>query len=496
MVDFRSGYVPPGVYVSTDVSGAVAAVGINDTVLCLVGRGIGYQIYTETVSFSGGNSRPLTQKGIDKASVVVTGTIDVSGVATEVTFTPDGVSTPHDYSVGQTGSGEDSVSTINRTTSGQIPTNGTVVVTYHYADDSYFALNAFSDYASFEAVYGVPFDPVTGALLSPLSVAAQLAFQNGGNVIYAVALSGTGSVAAQFAAAYELTLPNYAINMIVPLFEGATDGSSAQSLGAGIVGHLSAAEDEGFPRMAIMGLPQAFTGETPDVLAQQLDFRRVVLVWPQAFLYYNSVINTTVVLDGIYFAAACAGVLANQSVNRGLTRSNIRSFSGIPVSVLSNMSTANKNTWSSKGVSVAEVDRTGRLIIRHGVTTDPSSIENREISVVRCQDALFNLLLSSLSQADLIGDPITANTPLSVKGIIAGALETALTDDTIQDYTNLLVRQQTLPTGDPTVIECTFTYAPTFPLNYITVVFTLDLTTGDLNVTDTASGSNANAQTA
>lgn len=496
MVDFRSGYVPPGVYVSTDVTGAVAAVGVNDTVVCLVGRGIGYQIYTETISFAGGNAKPLTQKGIDKNSVVVTGTIDVSGVATAVTFQVDGVSTPHDYSIGQVGTGTASVSTINRTTSGQIPPSGTVVVTYHYADDSYYQLNNFSDYSSFESVYGPPFDPVTGALLSPLSLAAQLAFQNGGNVIYAVALSGTGSVAAQFAAAYGLTLPNFDINMIVPLFETAVDGSSAQSLGAGLVGHLSNADDEGYPRVAIMGLPQAFTGETPDVLAQQLDYRRVVLVWPPAFLYYNSVINSTIILDGIYFAAACAGVLANQSVNRGLTRSNIRSFSGIPISVLANMSTSNKNTWSSRGVAVAEVDRNGRLVIRHGVTTDVSSVQNRELSIVRCQDALFNLLQTSLSQADMIGDPITANTPLAVKGIIAGALETALSQDTIQNYTNLLVRQQLLPTGDPTVIECTFSYSPTYPLNYITVVFTLDLTTGDLSVTDTASGSSANAATA
>jgi len=39
-------------------------------------------------------------------------------------------------------------------------------VTYHYTDDTYFALNSFSDYASFEDVYGVPFDPTTGDLLS------------------------------------------------------------------------------------------------------------------------------------------------------------------------------------------------------------------------------------------------------------------------------------------------------------------------------------------
>ena len=496
MVDFRSGYVPPGVYVSTDSTGSVAAVGITDTVLCLVGRGLGYQIYTEQISFAGGNAMPLTQKGIDSASVVVSGTIPVSGIPTHVTFQVDGPSTPHDYSVSQTGTGINKVTTLNRTTSGQIPTTGSVTVTYHYTDDTYFALNSFSDYASFEDVYGVPFDPTTGGLLSPLSLAAQIAFQNGANVIFAVSLSGSGSVVSQFASAYQLTLPNYDINVVVPLFETAVDGSTAQSLATGLVSYLQNAESEGFPRIAIVGLPEAFTGETPDVLAQQIDYRRVVLVWPPSFLYYNAVVNATQTLDGIYFAAACAGVLANQDVNRGLTRAQIRSFSGIPAAVLANMSTSNKNTWSSKGVSVAEVDRTQRLVVRHGVTTDVSSVQNREISIVRCQDALFQLISVSLNQADLIGDPIEVNTPLAVKGIIAGALETALSSNTIQAYTNLLVRQQALPSGDPTVIECTFSYSPTYPLNYITVVFTLDLTTGDVTTTDSASGSSNSNQPA
>jgi hypothetical protein len=489
VVDFRSGYVPPGVYVSTDSTGSVAAVGVESTVICLVGRGLGYQTYTEQVSFSGGNAQPLTQKGIDSASVVVSGTIPVSGVPTPITFTPDGVSNPHDYSVSQTGSGTAKVTTLNRTPSGQIPTSGTVQVTYHYTDDDYFALNGFSDYASFEAVYGAPFDPATGDLLSPLSLAAQIAFQNGASIIYAVSLSGTGSAASQYSAAYELTLPNFDINLLVPLFETATDGSTAQSLATALVAHLNNAETEGFPRTAIFGLPSAFTGETPDILAQQIDYRRVVMTWPNQFLFYNSLVNQTQTLDGIYFAAACAGVLANQSMNRGLTRSQIRSFTGIPAAVLRNMSTSNKNTWSSKGVAVAEIDRNGRLVVRHGVTTDVSTVQNRELSIVRCQDALFNLIQTSLTQADLIGDPITATTALSVKGIIAGALETALSGDIIQGYTNLLVRQQTLPSGDPTVIECTFSYSPTYPLNYITVVFTLDLTTGDLSVSDSASGS-------
>lgn len=478
MTNFNAGYVPPGVYVSSDSSGTVGAVGITDTVLCLVGRGIGYDTYTEAISFAGGNSQVLTKQGVNVATVVVTspsGAAYVGGVG----------DTTHDYALVVTGSGDLTITNLNRETGGTIPSGGTVVVTYQFTDPHYFALNSFTDFGSFQDVYGVPFDPTTGALLSPLSVAAQLAFQNGASVIYAVALTGSGSVASQFSAALALTTPNFNINLIVPLYETAVDGTTANSFIATLETFINGAEANGQPMIALVGLPQAFTGATPDTIATAVANRRIILTWPQAFLFYNGIINNTITLDGIYFAAAAAGLLANNQFNRGLTRAQINGFSGISAAIQQTMTNTAKNLWSSKGVSVAEIDRNNNLVIRHGVTTDPSSVQNREISIVREEDALFDLIQVSLNQAGLIGQPIVAQTPLAVKGIIAQALETLLTNNTIQAYTNLLVKQEALPGGDPTVIQCTFQWKPTYPLNYITVLFSIDLNTGTLT-SDTA----------
>lgn len=482
----------PGVYVSSDTTGSVAAVGVNGTVICLVGNGLGYNIYTESVSFAGGSTVQLTQQGIDVSSISVSGPVAVSGMPVQTQFVADAGGTPHDYSTNQTGSGTATTTTLTRTSSGQISSGGTVVVTYHYTDPLYFSVRRFSDYSSFEDAYGVPFDPATGEIQSELSLAAQLAFQNGASLIYGVALSGSGSQSAQMQSALALTLPNYDINLVVTLNDGAVDGSTAQSLASVLGGHLQAAEAEGFLRLGLFGVAQQFQGVTPDVVARQINNRRVIVVWPQAFLYYNSLINATQLLDGYFFAAACAGKLAGQNVNRGLTQSQIRSFSGIPATVVNTMTTANKNSWSSSGVSVAEIGRSGQLVIRHGVTTQVDFTQNREISIVREGDAIVNLIQTALNQAGLIGDPITVDTPYSIKAIIAGALETARASETIQAYTELLVRQQALPNGDPTVIECSFKWAPTYPLNYITVVLTLDLNTGNLTATtDTAGGSSS-----
>jgi hypothetical protein len=376
-----------------------------------------------------------------------------------------------------------------RTASGTIPTTGTVTVSYHYVNASYGALNSFTDFASVVTAYGPALNPATGVVASPLTLAAQLAFQNGANVLYAVALSGQGSLVSQFEAAYQLTLPSYAVNLMVPLFEDATSASAAESELNQLAGFLNSAASSSKPRVAIAGLPSGFSGSTPDVVAGAVASRRIVLTWPQSFNYFNPVLNATTTVDGMYFAAACAGYLANHAPNQGLTRAQLRGFTGIPLTQLQADTATNKNLWSSKGVAVAELNRLGQLIVRHGVTTDVSNIGTRELSVVRCQDTLFELIQVTLDQAGLIGSPITAQTALQVKGLVAGALETAVSTNTINAYTSLLVSQQSLPTGDPTVIQVSFSYYPTYPLNYITVTFTLDLSTGNItSSSDTASG--------
>jgi hypothetical protein len=217
-------------------------------------------------------------------------------------------------------------------------------------------------------------------------------------------------------------------------------------------------------------------------------YRRIVLVWPNQFNYYNSVLNNTILIGGSYAAAAAAGILANNPMNQGLTRRQVRSISSIGSAAALTLTTTNKNLWSSKGVAVIETNRSGQMVFHHGVTTDMSSVTNREFSIVRCQDDLFNTVQVSLDQSQLIGTPITAETPLAVKGIIAGALEASLSAGSIQGYNNLAVRQQSLPNGDPTVIEATFAYQPTYPLNYITVSFALNLSTGALTSSTDSAG--------
>lgn len=488
MVDFNAGYLPPGVYVQTQQLGSSASVGFGPTVLCLIGNGIGSEPNTETVSFAVNSAIVLAKTYIDPSSIVVSAQMDNGPQV----FVADVGQTTNDYSI--TPDATAHTITITRHASGQIPTDRAVTITYNYADDEYYGLNRFTDPLTLLSVYGQPQDPVTGEIVSPLSFAALEAFNNGASIIYCVALDTRvgGTEQVQMKAAYNKTIPNYEINLMVPMWTGPQNTASIESYITDLESFITTAYSEQFPRMALVGFTQGYLDADPDVVAQAATSRRVVLFWPNQFQFFNTVTNSTDIADGYYFAAACAGVLAGQSPNRGLTQAQVKGFSGIPLAIANTMTTSQKNTWSSKGVSVAELNRNGQLVVRHGVTTDFTSIGNREISIVRCQDALYTDLLLTLLNANLIGSPITPDTPMSIKALVIGILANALQLNIIQAYAGLIVQQGQIPTGDPTVIQVTFSYQPTYPLNYITVSFTLDLTTNSLSLlqdTSPASGS-------
>jgi hypothetical protein len=525
VTDFTQGYVPPGVYIASQTRGSVSAIGIGATVICLVGRGQGYQPYAERMTLDPqSGTAALTQQGVKASSVVVTGLVpliddgagnmvpDINGVPGRYTFIasePDAIPPiTRDYQLDQDqGDPVKAYTRIVREPSGSMTLlQGDLTVSYQFTSQNYYALNSFLDYATFQSIYGAALDPSTGQVNSPLSLAAQYAFQNGANMLYAVAIRSddpSDQDSTVFDAAYGLTMPNYDINVVVPLCEDAVTSANSHAYSASLTGHLQTANSQGFPRIALYGLPKSYNSdpsqpdEPPDWVAGDINYRRVMFIWPQEFTFYNPIAvgNAPNTLDGYYFAAAAAGVLANNSPAQGLTRQNVRGFAGLPVDVQQACDVTSKNKWSSSGVAVAEVSRQGGLVIRHGVTTDMSNIANRELSIVRCQDSLFQLMQITLDSADMIGSPITANTPLDVKGLVQGALETALLNNIIQGYTNLLVSQQTAPSGDPSIIAVTFDYSPTYPLNYISVVFTLNLSTGTLSVTsDTTGAAGATAE--
>lgn len=117
-------------------------------------------------------------------------------------------------------------------------------------------------------------------------------------------------------------------------------------------------------------------------------------------------------------------------------------------------------------------------MVRHGVTTDFSALNTREISLVRINDAVHQGMQIGVENANLIGAPIDAEMVVRVQGVLQSILEQMVIARTIVSWRGLNVTQQST---DPSVIEARFEYRPAIPLNYIVVSYSLDLSTGELN---------------
>lgn len=512
MPDFTS-YVPPGVYVQDTSLPVVTPTTVPTNIVTVIGPAQGYQTSTDVVQVYFGTNTALSQRGIFATAVVgppaiaapvvknAAGAVMVYG--TDYTFVIDTSS----------GGASNSVTYIKRLgvdastpSPGGLHDGDVVTVTYSYANATYYAPQEFSDPSQISATYGAaltataPTDPNASQVICALTLAAQVAMANGASTVLCVATNpADGTIKDQFLAAYAKVQADYRASLIVPCFvdgspesaggtADATSGSAVLALVQDANTHCVNASADGFGRMCFVGLETGYVvaDRSFDTLATTIHSKRTVLAYPNQLSFYNALLAQTTVVSGYYLAAAMAGRLAGGDVERGLTKVEVTGFNGIPAVLAQQQTNTFKNSLSKAGVAVAEVLQSGALSIRHGVTTNMDDLTSREISLVRIGDVLFELVQTGMDSAGLIGQPIDADMTTKVKGALTGILETAVSNNVILSYGNVAVRQQALPSGDPSIIEAQFAYEPAVPANYITVTFAIDLTSGDLtNTTET-----------
>lgn len=498
-VDFTR-YQPPGVYVEDISSPLVSSTGIPQSITCLVGPALGFITATESLTIETATAAVLTNRGV--FTTAVTGP---PAIAAPVVKKLDGtvltVTTDYTLTVDASGPGgsPNAVTTIARASSSTHVSDGDIVsITYSYANANYFQPQTFTEYDSVMTAYGLPMvsappsSPNSSQVFSPLSMGAKLAFENGATQLICVALNPTdGTLPQQLKAAYAKLATNFQASIIVPVFaddltvSSGTVAQLATTLAQDLKTHCVTASADGYARIGLFGPPRNYSesDQAVNAFATAVDHKRVVLTYPTRLQTFNGSTNQVTEIGGCYLAAALGGLLGSLPTNRGLTKQSVAGFIGLSAPVAQIMTNLFKNTLSQAGVCVAEMNRQNQLLVRHGVTTDMTSILTREISLVRISDTLFEVIQIGMEAAQLIGEPITAETVVNVKGALQGLLEQAVSSELIVAYTNLSVRQQIYPSGDPSIIECKFSYAPALPLNYITVQFQVDLQSGTIGDT-------------
>jgi hypothetical protein len=186
----------------------------------------------------------------------------------------------------------------------------------------------------------------------------------------------------------------------------------------------------------------------------------------------------TINVGGQYFAAAVAGALAARPVSSALTRQYISGFTG----TIDPRTPSDKNNDAGSGLFV--VENFNRLIrCRHGVTLDiQGGPARQELSVVRAKFLLIESIQQMLDN-QIIGQIIAdANSPLIVQSAITGVLALLLGQKAIVAFSPVTAQ---LSDTQPATIIASFSYRPSFTLNYIKVTFSLDLTTGSISTTTT-----------
>lgn len=477
MPDF-SKYMPPGLYTEA-VNGPQLAVNTTSpTSVGLFGMAVGYQTHTEAVEFL---PDALDDQGV--AIAVVTNVLNKTGIIQNsvVVRNPSSQQTyalGTDFTIEVSGTGTNVSSNRDDTyvlrrviDGGHILAGDVVEVSYRYTDEDYFTDRTFWDFDDVRDAYGNAFN-AEGTIISEITLAARLAFQNGASSVVCVAVDAADpSVPTldEYVTALGKLSDNPDISVIVP-------ATGMAPLHSEVLAHVNRQSQAQFERRAIIGRDGSGTSVSSSQLisnAVALGSRRVALVSPTKMVYFSSEVNRDVVIGGQFLAAALAGLSVSQNPSTPLTRKRVIGFSDIGY----RETETQKSLESQNGLMVVEKTRSGTLRVRHGVTTDPATYLDREWSVTGQEDSMLYRLRQFLDNNQIIGSIINDITLVTIKATVDSTLQSLISDQTINGYSDLKVRQ--LATT-PDVVEIRFAWNPAMPLNYVIVRYSVNVTTGEV----------------
>ncbi len=462
-------YELPGISVSEVETPILAPSGIAPTVVAVVGDSNREQGFSEIVTLSETTAVALSKNGVRENSVIVqdqyTGVIYSGTTDYDVAIVSNGTTTVRD----------DSATVIINAVS-NIPDGTSVIVSYKYTDTEYFVPTMFTSFDSVREAYGAHLTD-SGAVGSPLSLAAYFAFYNGAQFVKCVPLdTPLGSpVLTDWQAAIDKLRSAVDVDAVCV-------ASSDPAVVDYLASHVNNVALLGTRQRAFVGVNGLATTPTLSSLrtrAAAFSSPRVSLVAPGRIEMSAGFGTTPVRLPGEYIAAAVAGRFASQTPQTPITRKQVYGFSKL----IDVWTKAEQQQLGEGGVCLVVQNRAGELIINHGLTTSSQSIYSREINIQASKDALMEAILGNLDSQGIIGSILDAEMPNTVLGSVEGVLEEAVETQLIAEYSGL---QQRVPTTNPTTVQIRFAYRPSMPLNNIIVELGIDTTSGSVKFSDTA----------
>jgi hypothetical protein len=392
--------------------------------------------------------------------------------------------------------------TIRRVSAGAIEQGETVQVVYRYVPTNYYTATRLNDPSTVEQLYGDAIDD-NGNIASVVSFSASCAFENGARDVIIAPLFrledpqdesssrlAPSDAQIQDSATWAQTLVGLRdiddINVLIPSIGQSHSGVSdaeVYSIFAALQDHVRYMSDQEQYIEAIVAEDSSASSSaaTKDILRTHVTALRsrhgglvneqIVYLNSSKFGRINPRSGQEVFVGGQYAAAAFGGMLASRPVSSSLTREALSGFTR--VADFPPRSKGDKNIDANLGLCVVENTKLGNVQVRHSITTDTSSSARREVSVVRAKHRMIESVRDTL-ETQIIGKVIAdGRAPAVVAAAVGGVLEQLKVVGDLEDYKEVQARTLAI---EPTTVEVRFSYKPLFPLNYIQIKFSIDLT--------------------
>jgi len=341
---------------------------------------------------------------------------------------------------------------------GQPREGETYYVSYTYpVPSNQYDPTLFVDTDDVIAFYGAETDA------SGMTVAANLALENGAPAVMCVQVSGSNDT--DWLTAVDKLKKKKNVAYVIPITTSATRQGY-------IINHCATESQPliGHERECILGMDTSSDVDAHVARAVALANRRDILVFPS-----DEVERDSFTLDGSYVAAAVAGAITGQEkVVYPVTGKTLVGFSITD----EGYEPYDMNRLAANGVLVC-YSESGIVKVRHALTTDTTSATTQEISVVASDDYVRRITRNKLDERFLN------------KGIVIGPTTTGIVEESLKAIWNAMVRNgfiyeygtKTDPTtgevpikavvdpDEPRQINVTGAIKFLYPLNWIKVTF-------------------------
>lgn len=452
-------YLEPGVYSKTISTRPNTGAGGPSLIPLVIGTGASVMVRTEAIVRGTGTSDTLP---------VTANEIKVVGYSNGKADFAKGT----DYELDSS-----SKNKINWLVGQRAPAAGEsylVTFTYTVGEDQYTP-KLISSINELKEYYGSDLKTEEGNTINNLFVAASILLESGASSIYVLQVKPTSPGQAATAADYQSALDKYAqfiedIWRIIP-------ADLSDSVNSVIDGHIAkcSSYEERKERCAVYSkesVASLLTGTevitTVGGYASSKSNARVTVPFPgKATKYFSD--GSLRTLTGQFLAAAYAGIESSKPLYTPKTRSTSGVFNEI---IGPSLTRVEKNKLASCGVLIFEQpDGPGtNIVIRHQLTTDMSSAETRENSILACKDYVAKYL-RSVAETYIGVSAITPDTITKVKGSISAAITKLASDGWVTSGQLVSIAQDA---DNPDTLILQVSVAVPYPCNYIKIDIIVD----------------------